>query len=65
MPIYIDKTTEGLGNISLRDYFAAQALMGLLAYPEDGCVESYEEIRSRIVETAYEYADEMLKQREK
>jgi hypothetical protein len=42
--------------MTLRDYFAAQALAGQLAY-HDYNVE-------RAAKEAYRYADEMLKQRE-
>lgn len=48
---------SGYGGMSLRDYFAAKALQGLLSG------------RNYIAETnvrlAYEYADAMLKEREK
>lgn len=44
--------------MTLRDYFAAKALQGLLACPE---------VRGKVwefVELAYEYADAMLKARQ-
>jgi len=43
--------------MTLRDYFAAKALQGLLAHPEVGG-KVWE-----FVELAYEYADAMLKER--
>jgi hypothetical protein len=46
--------------ISIRDYFAARALQGMLAGQDRRLVASKEFIG----ETAYEYADLMLKARE-
>ena len=43
--------------MSLRDYFAAKALQGLLS--------GRNHIAERSVQLAYEYADAMLKEREK
>ena len=49
--------THGLPGMTLRDYFAAQALLGMLAYPNsDGSKDSY-------ARWAYDYADEMMKAR--
>ena len=48
-------------NMTLRDYFAAQALGGILA-----CFREYsgaDRTKTR-VQLAYEYADEMIKQRQ-
>lgn len=42
-------------NLTLRDYFAAQALIGLLSNPTN--------IRTGVEEVAYGIADEMIKQR--
>ena len=47
-----------VGGMTLRDYFAAKAMQGLLACPQgDGTKESY-------AKWVYEYADAMLKARE-
>ena len=45
--------------MSLRDYFAAKAMQGILASPTDGM--TYVEI----AENSYRMADAMLKEREK
>lgn len=53
--------------MSLRDYFAAKAMQGLMAVYWD-MVEEYESPQALLkcqVETAYEYADAMLAEREK
>lgn len=60
-PITIDlgQVVEWNKGMSLRDYFAAKALQGLLACPE---------VRGKVwefVELAYQYADAMLKARQK
>ena len=49
--------------ISLRDYFAAQALMGLLADHKDHADECKdgESCQEAVVRVAYEFADEMMK----
>jgi hypothetical protein len=56
---YSDKheTYEGM---SLRDWFAGQALSGLLACPDDG-VDGFD----ARVKLAFDYADALLLQREK
>jgi len=48
---------SGYGGMSLRDYFAAKALQGLLS--------GRNHIAEVNVRLAYEYADAMLKEREK
>ena len=66
-PLVIDETTnESISGMSLRDYFAAAALQGLLSssmYPidqEEGKVtfEAY-------AKCAFHHADAMLREREK
>jgi hypothetical protein len=54
-----DTTTIESRGIALRDYFAAQALQGLLVSP--GGYYTCDSIAAR----AYEYADAMLKERDK
>ena len=60
------KVYEDSEGMSLRDYFAAVALQGLIAAGTNGTVSdrtwTFPELRSKF---AYEYADEMLKAREK
>lgn len=48
---------SGYGGMSLRDYFAAKALQGLLS--------GRNHIAEVSVQLAYEYADAMIKEREK
>jgi hypothetical protein len=57
-PVTIQQgSTKGLPGLTLRDYFAAAALTGLLADPNSTCtVEDF-------AEGAYECADAMLVQR--
>lgn len=61
-----DASTHQFHGISIRDYFAAKALNGLLACssigPGDG--ESLKGFSVRMAHRAYEYADAMLKARE-
>jgi hypothetical protein len=45
--------------MTLRDYFAAAALQGMLT---DSCIQGSD---SQFAESAYSYADAMLKAREK
>ena len=46
------------GGMTLRDYFAAAALQGMLT---DSCIQGSD---SQFAESAYSYADAMLKARE-
>lgn len=61
-----DYPNEMFGGISIRDYFAAKAMQGMLAYP--GCESrgSHHNNNSPegVAEMAYGYADAMLKARE-
>lgn len=53
---------DGLCGMSLRDYFAAKALAGMLAaYSGPDCTFPEQHMAAR---RAYEYADAMLKARE-
>lgn len=61
---------SAVNGISLRDYFAAAALQGLMAYTggvtEDGnATKRYAAARAAIAEEAYLMADAMLAEREK
>ena len=52
---------EGVENLwSLRDWFAGQALSGLLAYPGGNPGGTFEEIAATFAANAYVYADAML-----
>jgi hypothetical protein len=53
---------EGHPGMSLRDYFAGQALQGILAYPYkiDGEETKYADVVARL---SYQYANAMLKAR--
>jgi hypothetical protein len=53
------------GGMSLRDYFAAKALQGLLAdYEVDaGEGESFEDFAKEVASVSYEYADAMMEAR--
>ena len=59
--------SEGHEGISKRDYFAAAALTGLLAKHGDAGWHPEGEVQSiqGAAETAYEYADAMIKESEK
>lgn len=63
--IYLAARAEAVGGMTLRDYFAAQALAGLCAHavgPAKGRLETSAEAHAR---AAYAYADEMLAERAK
>ena len=50
--------------MSLRDYFAAKAMQGLMAMEDKGTYKSMEDCYAKIAELSYGCADAMLKQRE-
>lgn len=50
--------------MTLRDYFAAAALQGLLAAPDDGNLRTIEDHQEHYADIAYGYADAMLRARE-
>jgi hypothetical protein len=56
---------DAWGGMTLRDYFAAKALTGLLSYPGDAQRGSYHNNSSPeyVALDAYEYADAMLRAR--
>ena len=60
-------TFKGETGMSLRDYFAGQALMGICANPSIGTYNTSEISTkyNRTVYTAYKIADAMLKERNK
>ena len=49
--------------MSLRDYFAAAAMQGMLA-SDDSVFANFNEFVKHVGETSYRYADAMLKARE-
>jgi hypothetical protein len=51
--------------MTLRDWFAGQALMGLLALPSDDGWKPEGGHQKHYSETAYRYADAMLAERQK
>ncbi len=55
-----------VGGMTLRDYFAAKAMQGLMTRKEQGGFDFavYEKDAMRVAMWAYALADEMLKQRE-
>jgi hypothetical protein len=56
-----------VGGMTLRDYFAAKALQGMSANPEDvhdADQETYDEYVEEISRCAYKIADAMMKARE-
>jgi len=53
----------GFGGMSLRDYFAASALKGLLADSRPGAL-THGSTKTEVAKHAYYYADAMLKARE-
>lgn len=58
---------SGYGGMSLRDYFAAKAMQGLMSiyWEKSGEFSTADELLKCHAEAAYEYADAMLKEREK
>ncbi len=52
------------GGLTVRDYFAAKALQGLLAHPIGRKPRSGQSSMAAHAEAAYEYADAMLAARE-
>lgn len=51
--------------MTLRDYFAAAALQGLLANNDEPELPEDVHMHDYVAANAYEYADSMLKEREK
>lgn len=65
-PLAVNKTdhryTHGM---SLRDWFAGQALAGLLANPEIDNIDENASLEDSLANAAYITADAMLKERDK
>ena len=57
-------TTNEEYNEYLRIYFAGLAMQGLLALPDKGTYNSFDEAIERICEVSIKFADELLKQLE-
>ncbi len=58
--------SDSRNGMDLRDYFAAKAMQGMFANPNDGHqsrFETYEEYVADIAHCAYEMADAMMKAR--
>ncbi len=56
---------ESSKELELHDWFAGQALGGLLAngqYPLQGSGEPFDQFAARLVDTAYKLADAMVRQ---
>jgi hypothetical protein len=52
-------------DMELRDWFAGQALAGILAnahYPPQGSGEPFDQFAARVTDTAYRIAEAMVKQ---
>ena len=62
-----DHASDGHNGMTLRDYFAAKALAGMLSDHTTDCDyrvgETYEEFATAVAESAYIFADAMLKAR--
>jgi len=56
-----DSKNEGM---TLRDYFAARAMQGLMSVEDKGNFASVEEMIKKACELSFTVADAMLKQRE-
>ncbi len=57
-------TSEWREGITIRDYFAAKAMQGLMTMEDKGTHKSMEDCYSKIAELSYGVADAMLEQRE-
>lgn len=58
---------EAYKGMTLRDYFAAKAMQGMLAYPGDTTMGSHHNNNDAkgVAKVAYQYADAMLDERAK
>lgn len=52
------------GGMTLRDYFAAKSMSGLMSNPNYGIFNGQNEVHIPTIEQCYNVADAMLKQRE-
>ncbi|AOX11922.1 hypothetical protein Q5O_17000 [Pseudomonas putida JB] len=65
-PSHVDEAKRLMSGMTLRDYFAAQALQGMLPYPGNEMWGSFAEMTPKqAAESAYGYADAMLAARVK
>jgi hypothetical protein len=56
---------EGMQHIDLRDWFAGQALVGILAnsqYPIQASGEPFDQFAGKVTDSAYKIAEAMIKQ---
>jgi hypothetical protein len=56
---------EGMQHIDLRDWFAGQALVGILAnsqYPTQASGEPFDQFAGKVTDSAYKIAESMIKQ---
>ena len=51
--------------MTLRDYFAAKAMQGIISNPNYGIFDGTNEVHIPTIKQCYEIADAMLKEREK
>ncbi len=59
------KNGQGMSGMSLRDYFAAKALQGMLSHPGLSKTDGSDYGPSDVAQAAFELADAMLAEREK
>ena len=59
-----DETLQ-MGGMSLRDWYAGQALAGLIACPDSPDAKDWPEMTSKTASFAYDYADAMIAVRDK
>jgi hypothetical protein len=57
----INLSHDGQGGMSLRDWFAGQALLGIASHPIDLTYQSKDEALAAKAKRCYEWADAMLK----
>jgi hypothetical protein len=56
---------EGMQHIDLRDWFAGQALVGILSnsqFPSQGSGEPFDQFAGKVTDSAYKIAEAMIKQ---
>jgi len=63
-PVNMEKCYEKYQGMTLRDYFAAKAMQGLISNPNYGIFDGQNEVHIPTIEQCYNIADAMLKQRE-
>ena len=65
LSLHTGEYVDGATGMSLRDYFAVQALMGMIAFPDNEGRASVDVWAKELSEHAYKYADAMLAERAK